>query len=360
LPQALELYDQCLKQAPGYLIAYPARATVREQLGDLKGALTDYSVYLEHRPDEYDPLFTRATIRYQLGLYEQAREDYLRLLKLTPKEETTAVYFERSPSVTSGSNKVMTAQSMSKPLLFNYIGMTESKLKNYVQAIRWLDSAIMLQPKEPSYFVNRGLAKKALNDSTAQADFLTALKLDPNHTAALSNLSIDQRGKIEKPAVDYLEEAIESDSTMLYPYLERAFQRMESGYWEGAEDDYTRALEIETSDPEIWMNRAIAREKQNKLDEAYEDYTQCLKLKEDNFKAWLNRGNILTKQGEHRAAIDDYTVALTFNPEFSAAYYNRAIAREKLKKYDQACEDLKQAELLGREVDPKFKEKVCQ
>ena len=360
LSMALDLYNQCLQQNPGFVEAYLSRAATREQLNDLEGALTDFSIYLEHRPDHYDALFARANVRFKLGKYDQAKEDFTRLLTLVPSSETTVVYYQTSPSQESGANKIMTAQSMARPLLYNNLGMTETKLKNYPTAIQWLDSAISLQPKEPNYYVNRGLAKQAMQDTVAaEADFKKALTLSPQNTPALSNMSVKQRGKAPKE-VDYLEEAIDSDSTMLYPYLERAFQRMEGGYWKGAEEDYSSALEIEKKDPEIWMNRAIAREKQNKLDQAYDDYTQCLRLDEDNFKAWLNRGNVLTKQGQYKEAIEDYSAALLFNPTFSAAYYNRAIARERLKQNKEACEDLKQAETLGRKPDAKLKEKVCQ
>jgi tetratricopeptide (TPR) repeat protein len=359
LQLALALYDECLRKAPGFLEAYLSRAAAREQLNDGEGALTDYSVFLESRPDHYDALFARANLRYRLGKYEQAREDYLKLLTLAPSGETTVVYYQQSPSAVGGANRIMTAQSMARPLLYNYIGMTETKLKNYPEAVQWLDSAITLQPKEPDYYVNRGLARQGLKDSLADMDFKKALSLNPAHTAALSNLSVKQRGKADKPEVDYLEEAIDSDSTMLYPYLERAFQRMEGGYWKGAEEDFSSALALETKDAEIWMGRAIAREKQNKFDEAYEDYTQCLRLKEDNVRAWVNRGNVLVKQNMFKEAIDDYTAALTFNSAFAPAYYNRAIARERLKQYDEACADLKQAEAFGRETEVKLREKVC-
>jgi tetratricopeptide (TPR) repeat protein len=359
LQMALDLYNECLKKAPGFLDAYLSRAATREQLNDGEGALTDYSIYLENKPDDYDAFFARANLRYRLGKYQQAREDYLRLLTLTPAGETTLVYYQQSPSAVAGGNRIMTAQSMSRPLLYNYIGMTETKLKNYSTAVHWLDSAIALQPREPDYYVNRGLARQGLKDSLADGDFKKALALNPNHTAALSNMSVKQRGKVEKADVDYLEEAIGSDSTMLYPYLERAFQRMEGGYWKGAEEDYSSALALEKKDPEIWMGRAIAREKQNKFDEAYDDYTQCLRLKEDNARAWVNRGNVLVKQNRFKEAIEDYTAALTFDGAFSPAYYNRAIARERLKQYEEACADLKQAEALGRAPEAKLREKVC-
>src|SRR5688572_12091801 len=45
--EALQLLDQCLKMNPGYMDAYSLRGSVKEQLNDPEGALTDYSIYLE-------------------------------------------------------------------------------------------------------------------------------------------------------------------------------------------------------------------------------------------------------------------------------------------------------------------------
>jgi tetratricopeptide (TPR) repeat protein len=238
--------------------------------------------------------------------------------------------------------------------------MVETQLKDFKAAIAWLDSAIQLENKEPDYFVNRGMAKEGIKDSTAIGDYERALVLNPDHPAALHNIAVHKRNRGEAGEMDELEKAIESDSSMLYPYLERAYQRMEGGYFKGALEDYNKALEINDKDPEIWMNRAIVKEKLNDLRGAYADYTQALQLNEKLEKAWLNRGNVLSKQGKYKDAIDDYTVALTFNPEYSFAYYNRAIARQKLKLNEEACEDLKKSEQLGQPVNEKMKKEICE
>jgi tetratricopeptide (TPR) repeat protein len=153
--------------------------------------------------------------------------------------------------------------------------------------------------------------------------------------------------------------AIESDSSMLYPYLERAYQRMEGGYYRGALEDYNKALEINDQDPEIWLNRGVVKEKLNDLKGAFSDYTKAIGLNEKFEKAWLNRGNVLTKQGRYKDAADDYSAAIIFNPDYGPAYYNRAIARQKLKLGVEACVDLQKAETLGQAVNEKMKKEIC-
>jgi tetratricopeptide (TPR) repeat protein len=356
--EALQLLNECLIQSPGYYEAYSLRGSVREILKDNAGALTDYSIYLEQFPDNLPVLMSRAILRYKIGFYDQAREDFLALLGMDPKE-TNTVFYRQGMSV-GERNPVMTPQSGHRSYVYNYLGLIEAKLKDHQQAIAYYDSALQLNPAESDYFVNRGLSKEALKDTTAAADYEQALKLNPQHTLAKHNLAA-LREKQGKPLTyeDRLTETINEDSTMLYPYLERAMQRFEGGYYRGAVEDYTQALEIDPSDPEIWLGRGLAREKLKEYEEAFSDYTKAIDLREDFFKAWINRGNVLFKLERYQDAIEDFNVALVYRADYAPAVYNRAMAKMKLKNKAEACADLKLAESLGMEVEAKVKGKVC-
>ncbi len=148
--------------------------------------------------------------------------------------------------------------------------MVDTKLRNYKEAIVWLDSAIALQQKEADFYVNRGIAKEAMKDTMAYKDYERALVINPEHAAARANLAnLKRNSGDQQGSMDQIERAIESDSSMLHPYLTRAFQRMEGGYYKGAIEDYDRALEIDSTNAEIWLNRGIAREKSNDLNGAF-------------------------------------------------------------------------------------------
>src|SRR5690606_33396684 len=96
---------------------------VREQMKDYAGALTDYSIYLEQRPDQPEVLFSRGILRYQLKKYEQAREDFQQLLQLPPGE-TQTIHFNKAARV-GGTNQILTTQSSTAPLNYNYLGMID-------------------------------------------------------------------------------------------------------------------------------------------------------------------------------------------------------------------------------------------
>lgn len=355
---ALVVLDECLKHYPGYFEAYSLRGSVKEILKDNNGALTDYSIYLEQFPEHLPVLMSRAILRYKIGFYDQAREDFLKLLTLNPLE-TNTVFYRQNMSL-GDRNPVMTPESGHKSYIYNYLGLTESKLKNHPGAISFYDSALALNPNEPDYFVNRGLSKEAINDSTAAADYEQALKLNYRHTLARHNLTAlkAKQGKT-MTYEDRLTETIEQDSTMLYPYLERAQQRFEGGYYKGAVEDYSQALEIDPRDPEIWLGRGLAREKLKDFEGAFSDYTRAIDMREDFFKAWINRGNVLFKLERYDDAIEDFNVALIYQANYAPAVYNRAMAKIKMKNKSGACEDLKLAERLGMEIQAKVRSKIC-
>lgn len=355
---ALQILDACIKQYPGYFEAYSLRGSVRELLKDNDGALTDYSIYLERFPEHLPVLFSRAILRYKIGFYEQAREDFRKLLTMNPAE-TNTVFYRRNATV-GDRRPVMTPESGHKSYVYNYLGLTEAKLKDHATAIAYYDTALQFNDGEPDYYVNRGLSKEAVNDSSAISDYEKALKLNPRHTLAVHNLKA-LKAKRGEPMTfeDRLTETIEADSTMLYPYLERALQRFEGGYFQGAVEDYTNALEIDSSDAEIWLGRGLARERMKDYQGAFSDYTRAIDLKEDFFKAWINRGNVLFKLERYGDAIEDFNVALVYQANYAPAVYNRAMAKVKMKNKQGACEDLKLAETLGMEIEAKVKSKIC-
>lgn len=357
--EALILLNECLQQYPGYFEAYSLRGSVKEILKDNDGALTDYSIYLEQFPENVPLLMSRAILRYKIGFYDQAKEDFFKLLTMNPAETNTVFY--RQNATVGDRNPVMTPESGHKSYIYNYLGLAAAKQKDHAGAIAFYDSALALSPAEPDYLVNRGLSKEALNDSTAAADYEQALKLNSSHTLARHNLTaLKARQGQAVTYEDRLTETIQADSTMLYPYLERALQRFESGYYKGAIEDYTRALDIDPGDEEIWLGRGLAREKLKDFEGAFSDYTKAIDIREDFLKAWINRGNVLFKLDRYQDAIEDFNVALIYQPGNAAAVYNRAMAKVKLKNKADACADIRLAESLGMEVEAKVKSRICE
>lgn len=356
---ALAHFNECLRHDPYFMQAYRLRAMAREQLGDAKGALNDYNIFLETHPDHAEVLFTRGVLRYQNRQWAVAREDFLKLLTL-PAGETNQVFFETSTS--SGSAKrVFTAQGNIRPLYFNYLGLVDMKLKKYTRAISALDSAIKLNPDNTDYLLNRGIAYQMMGDTVkAINDYQKTLVLDAENSLARHNLaSLSLPHTDPQATIKLLNEAIEKNPKESYSYAQRGFVKIRLGDFKGAQDDYSVALKLDPTDAESWYNRAIAREKLKDSKGALTDYTQALKINDKDERIWLNRGNLLMAMGNSAGAIEDYTVAIRHSPEYSHAFYNRALAQHKLANPKEACADLQRAQRYGMTIEKKVIDKIC-
>lgn len=357
--EALEEYERGLAIDPAHYDGYPARAQVREQLRDWNGAVTDYNIYLESFPDNAEVRFARALARYQAEQYALAAED-LRQLLTTPASGETKFIFYRQSLEGGGTDRIITAQGGIRDYLYNYLGLAESKLGNHTVALTCFDSAIRLNPREPDYFVHRGLTRQEAGDATgARSDYEAALRLDPNHALAYYNLSTLVRSMGGKESEQMLDEAITNNPSLPYAWMERGYYRLERGDYQGALQDYDQAVKLAPKEAESWLNRGIAKEKLQDFPGAYQDFTTAISLTPQFEKAWLCRANVLTKMQRLEEAVEDYTVAILYDPEYGIAWLNRAIVNHKLGRNDAACADVQRANALGVQGTGKLKLAVC-
>ena len=356
--RSLEILNECLRSNPYFFDAYYTRGMVREQLNEAEEALTDYNIYLERMPEHTEALFSRATLRYELGQYELAKADFIKLLDL-PIGETTTVFFQQdqySPTTT----KIFTTQGSNMAYILNYIGLTETKLKNYEAAIKVLDSAISLNPKDADQLVNRGLAKENNQDKAgAIEDYRLALVINLEHGLARHNLAALGLQGSNEDSQRLLAESIERNPGLPYAHAQLAFSKFSTGDFKGALEEYNLAIKIDSTDVNYLFNRGLVKEKLKDYEGSLNDFTKAISLKQDYESAWLNRGNILTKLNLLEDAIEDYSMAIFYNPRYAAAYYNRALNRNKLGLAKEACEDLRKAEGLGQPVGIKVKSTIC-
>ena len=358
-PQTLKHLNKVLQLKPGYYRAYYYRAMVKEQTNESLSALTDYNIYLEYFPNDFEALFGRAVLRYELKKYKQAQEDFSKLLYL-PSGETNTIVF-RSSLYEQGVDKVMTSQKNNRAYLYHYMGLTYAELGDATKSIQFLDTAILLQPGEADYYISRGKWKETFgNQPGAITDYEMALKTEPNNSLAEYNLAIlnslqNQGSKGE----DYFSSVIEADPSLPYPYLQRAYQRLNQGKLEGALADYNQALKIDPGNAEALLNRGITKLRMRKFSSAVEDFKEALALDPGLEKAWLSRGTALYELGDYQGAVENYEMALFYRKDYAMAYYNRAVAYHKMGMVDRACEDIKTAERLGVKKASATKHKIC-
>lgn len=110
--------------------------------------------------------------------------------------------------------------------------------------------------------------------------------------------------------------------------------------------DFTRAIELNPYDPNLFYNRALAREAQGDIDGAYDDFSQVIALGAESSvlsEAHSLRGSILADRGDNAAAIQDQDAALRLAPDSASAYVLRADARYNMGDYAAVIADCNSA-----------------
>ena len=118
--------------------------------------------------------------------------------------------------------------------------------------------------------------------------------------------------------------------------------------------DYTKAIEADPNNAEVYNNRGLVYDDQGSFPEAISDYTKAIEINPNRAEVYSNRGNVYLKQGNLPQAITDYTKAIELDSHFSEAYNNRAVSFFQSKEYDKAWADVHKAEELGNTPKPDF------
>ncbi|HEY9838245.1 MAG TPA: tetratricopeptide repeat protein [Vampirovibrionales bacterium] len=126
-------------------------------------------------------------------------------------------------------------------------------------------------------------------------------------------------------------------------YYNRGFERLDIGDYQGAVEDYTRALQIDSNQPTAYNNRGLAKFQIGDFAGAIADYTRSLELNDNEAVVYFNRGFARFNQGDYTGAIGDYTESILKAPEQTSAYFYRGEAYGRLGNYQQAAEDYTRA-----------------
>jgi len=126
-------------------------------------------------------------------------------------------------------------------------------------------------------------------------------------------------------------------------FFESGINKMQSGDYQEAIENFTQATQINANFTAAYMNRCLAYLQQSEYQMAIEDCTQALQSNPENPEAYLNRGLAYYRLGLTPTAIADYTRVIQLKPQDYRAYYNRGLARFDQEDYESAIADYNQA-----------------
>ena len=142
-----------------------------------------------------------------------------------------------------------------------------------------------------------------------------------------------------------------------YVYFELGRQKYYDNDFEGALENFNKAIELTPNYAEIYKFRAKLKVRLADYQAAIEDYNQVIKLNPDDASAYKERADAKRKLSNHTSAIEDYSQALKLNPKDAFTYRASADAKHESSDYTGAIEDYNQAIRLNPEDAEAYKKR---
>lgn len=257
-------------------------------------------------------------------------------------------------SVAAGSHMRSLSNREFLGILLHNRGVVAAKGKRLDAAMRDLDLAASILPRDPEVLFNRGRVFERFGDTKrALADYDNALKWNANHVRALV-----YRARIRARSGEQVQAFRDCDrAARLAPkdpgaLCARGSIYLMLGNLPKAEADLRAARQIDPACAEAWFGLGSLYRRQNELDRAVEHLDRALELDPGLADAWASRALVRAVQGKPEDALSDLDKAIVLSPADPKLYYARAILHGRRLDRRPMMADLRKALCL----DPGMRE----
>lgn len=191
---------------------------------------------------------------------------------------------------------------------------------------------------------------------------LPAPEEEKNSEMLMKEAIVHFDGARYQKSIEILDEAIKiNEFTQLIPILffYRAVSKAKINNFEGAIQDYTKAIQENPYKSKYIYYRGLAYFELKNYRKAKEDFQTTLSMDGANADLYVKLAFLKQQDNDLKGAIEDYTKAIEFNPKFSAPYYYRGLIYLQVLLRDKACADLKKAADLGHPLALRQYDKYC-
>lgn len=196
---ALADVTTALERNPFITDAYELRGVIYQNLGQHREALDDYNAALSMLPENRSLLFNKAVALMEMKDYEAADSAFNAVINRYPRFENgylgqAQLMLAKADTITAIS-KIDKALELNPNLINAHILRSEIMMgkgqDSYAEAIKNMDEAIKLNPKEAGFFINRAFLRYKLDDYFgAMSDYDYAIQLEPENFVAHYNRAL--------------------------------------------------------------------------------------------------------------------------------------------------------------------------
>ena len=231
-------------------------------------------------------------------------------------------------------------------------GSAFASRNNFPQAIADLTRACELNPNEPQYFYDRGVARMGNRQPLlAMGDFDRTLELKPEHVAArVARADLRVAGRARADAITDLDAADKVAAKEADIRLPMGNIYARAGAFEPAITQFTMWLDTHDRDgrkADVLSGRCRARGLLDvELDKALDDCNAAMKLRPNTPHFLDSRALVLLRLGDFDKSIADYDVVLKEQPKNAWAMYGRGLDKLRKGKTAEGQADIDAAKAL--------------
>ena len=309
----ISVYTNYLKLHPESREARIFRADAYFALKEYVNAIADYNQILIYDVNNVEILAKRAEAYHNLKQYDKAILDMKKVTALDSnifyKIKLAVLYIDnKNYKQAHAIVNEMLVKYQGNADLYNLRGEIFSLEKKYQEAIR---------------------------------DFQQALKLNPTHIKANSNLEqIKKKLNSENPEISVFSQLIEKNPLKASNYFYRGIEREKIFDYKGALSDYNQAIQLNFENDEVYLRRAQLYVSDNKKDLALADYEKYLEKHPWDLDIIKIKINLLDDLNRLPLALDDLNKAIRMQPDEVELYKKRSKIYIQQKDYDKALFDL--------------------
>lgn len=137
-----------------------------------------------------------------------------------------------------------------------------------------------------------------------------------------------------------------SDKSNVQVLFDNGRHELINGDFEKSIESLTQVLAIDPDHKLALISRGSAFLKREQYTDAMGDFDHAIEVDPSYARAYHLRGIAKERDGDNEGALVDFGSAISIEPEYGAAYYSRATLLTKMKKEDQAVDDIQMVQHL--------------
>ncbi len=325
LKEAIADYSKALEIQPNYWKYYKLRASIKEKNNDLKGAIEDYSFAIVRKPRQWDLYKLRASIKERKGDLQGAIDDYNKLIK--GSAEKAKAYNSRGELYYKLNKKDKYCADVENALLLG-LNRKEVRMGNTYQNLCIVNSLKntpgLIAPvdvnidNEKVKFYREKVSRTYLNCKERLRFSNLLLQLQKTGEDYYNRAKAKQECGMHKAAILDFTEALKYNKRAL-SYKFRASSRIELKDYQGAIDDITKAINLDTNADYLYIDRAEAKERIKDYKSAIVDLSKAIEIR-PIFESYNLRANLKEKAGDRKGAFDDYILGINIKENYKGLY----------------------------------------